>query len=193
MSPNTFGQLGLSITGLGTQYPPYALKPDAIDTLAKRYHADSPSMKKVCAINQFTGIDTRSSIGNPDHPVVNHLGPPSIADLHDVFMNDGVPLAVSAARKAIAEASIDLDEIVSPASGCSQARLLLRTHGLRRLCLFRRECYADHHYRHILSQQHAQTAATQASIISSARGWASTTRSRRSSSTVLDVPAGWLH
>ncbi|ROW08360.1 hypothetical protein VMCG_03050 [Cytospora schulzeri] len=111
MSSNTFGQLGLSITGLGTQYPPYDLKPDAISTLAKRYHADSPSMKKTCAINQFTGIDTRSSIGNPDHPVVNHPDPPSIAELHEVFMSDGVPLAVSAARKAIAEARIDLEEI----------------------------------------------------------------------------------
>lgn len=113
-SPNTFGQLGLSILGVGSQYPPYGLKSDAIDTLAKRYHPESPSMKKVCAINQFTGIDTRSSIGNPDHPVVNHPDPPSIAQLHEVFMNDGVPLAVSAARKAIAEAKIDLDQIVSP-------------------------------------------------------------------------------
>lgn len=111
--PNSFGQLGLSILGVGSQYPPYGLKPDAIDTLAKRYHPESPSMKKVCAINQFTGIDTRSSIGNPDHPVVNHPDPPSIAQLHEVFMNDGVPLAVSAARKAIAEARIDLDQIVS--------------------------------------------------------------------------------
>ncbi|KKY35680.1 putative chalcone and stilbene synthase domain-containing protein [Diaporthe ampelina] len=112
-SRNSFGQLGLSILGVSSQYPPYGLKPDAIDILAKRYHAESPSMKKVCAINQFTGIDTRSSIGNPDHPVVNHPDPPSIAQLHEVFMNDGVPLAVSAARKAIAEASIDLDQIVS--------------------------------------------------------------------------------
>ncbi|KAI3399018.1 hypothetical protein diail_8045 [Diaporthe ilicicola] len=110
-SPNSFGQLGLSILGLGCQYPPYGLKPDAIDTLAKRYHPESPSMKKVCAINQFTGIDTRSSIGNPDHPVVNHPDPPSIAQLHEVFMNDGVPLAVKAAQKAIAEARIDLDQI----------------------------------------------------------------------------------
>lgn len=59
-SPNSFGQLGLSILGLGTQYPPYALKPDAVDTLAKRFHnVDSPSMKKVLSINQYTGIDVR--------------------------------------------------------------------------------------------------------------------------------------
>lgn len=54
---------------------------------------------------------TRSSIGDPDHPIVNNPEPPSIEDLHHVFMSDGVPLAVSAARKAIAEAAIDLDEI----------------------------------------------------------------------------------
>lgn len=113
MSTNTFGQLGLSITGFGTQYPPYGLKPDAINTLAKRYHADTPSMKKTLAINQFTGIETRSSIGNPDHPVVNHPGPPTVADLHEVFISDGVPLAVNAARKAISEAGIDLEDIVS--------------------------------------------------------------------------------
>lgn len=112
-SSTTSGQLGLSILGVGSQYPPYGLKSDAIDTLAKRYYSESPSMKKVCAINQFTGIDIRSSIGNPDHPVVNHPDPPTIAQLHEVFMNDGVPLAVSAARKAIAEARIDLDQIVS--------------------------------------------------------------------------------
>lgn len=61
-SPNSFGQLSLSILGLGTQYPPYSLKSDAVDTLARRYHnADSASMKKVLSINKFTGIDVRSS------------------------------------------------------------------------------------------------------------------------------------
>lgn len=62
-SPNSFGQLGLSILGLGTQYPPYALKPDAVDTLAKRFHnVDSPSMKKVLSINQYTGIDVSRAL-----------------------------------------------------------------------------------------------------------------------------------
>lgn len=57
-SPNNFGQLGLSILGLGTQYPPYNLKPDAVDTLAKRFHnADGDAMRKVLSINRFTGIE----------------------------------------------------------------------------------------------------------------------------------------
>lgn len=68
-------------------------------------------MQKVLSINKFTGIDTRSSIGTSDHPVVNLPDAPSIADLHKVFIFDGVPLAVEASRKAIAEAGIDLSQI----------------------------------------------------------------------------------
>lgn len=68
-------------------------------------------MKKVLSINQYTGIDTRSSVGTPDHPVVNQDKAPSIADLHRVFISDGVPLAVTAARRAIDEAGVDLRNI----------------------------------------------------------------------------------
>lgn len=46
--------------------------------------------------------------------MVNHPDPPSIEELHHVFMNEGVPLAVSAARKAIEEAGIEPQQIVSP-------------------------------------------------------------------------------
>lgn len=68
-------------------------------------------MKKVLSINRYTGIDSRSSIGTPDHPLVNAKDAPSIAELHQIFMSDGVPLAVEAARKAIAEAGIQPSEI----------------------------------------------------------------------------------
>ncbi|KAK0628865.1 thiolase-like protein [Bombardia bombarda] len=115
-APVAFGELGLSILGLGAEYPPHNLKPTAIDTLAKRYYPDSPAMTKVLAINRYTGIDTRSSIGNPDHPAVNKPSAPSIADLHAIFMSDGVPLAVKACRKALSEARLaasDITHIVS--------------------------------------------------------------------------------
>ena len=51
-------------------------------------------MKKVLGINQYTGIESRSSVGNSDHPVVNGDEAPSIKEIHDIFMSDGVPLAV---------------------------------------------------------------------------------------------------
>ncbi|KAJ9131306.1 Thiolase-like protein [Coniochaeta hoffmannii] len=100
-------ELGLSIIGLGTQYPPYGLKPDSVETIAKKFYPDSPSMHKVLAINRFTGIDTRSSIGNPDHPSVNQARAPPIDELHRIFMSDGVPLAVGAAREALLEAGLE--------------------------------------------------------------------------------------
>jgi type III polyketide synthase len=68
-------------------------------------------MKKVLSINRYTGIDHRSSIGTPDHPIVNKPNPPTVADIHDTFKSDGVPLAVSAARKALAEAHVDAGEV----------------------------------------------------------------------------------
>ncbi|KAH6982050.1 thiolase-like protein [Ilyonectria sp. MPI-CAGE-AT-0026] len=110
-APSTFGELGLSIIGLGAQYPPYSLDASSVNTLSKRFYPDTPAMKKVLAINQFTGIESRSSVGTPDHPLVNQKNAPSITEIHRMFLNDGVPLAVQAARKAIAEAKVDLRHI----------------------------------------------------------------------------------
>ncbi|EFX03448.1 a chain crystal structure of a type 3 polyketide synthase pksiiinc from neurospora crassa [Grosmannia clavigera kw1407] len=106
-----FDGLGLSITGIGRQYPPFALGPDSLEAVSKRFYPKSPAMDKVLSINRYTGIDARSSIGQPDHPLVNQEAAPSIAELNKAFFDDGVPLAVSAAQKAITEAHIDLTQI----------------------------------------------------------------------------------
>ncbi|KAI0548710.1 chalcone and stilbene synthase [Xylaria curta] len=111
MATDTFGELGLSIIGLGAQYPPNNLKSDELAKLATKFHPESPAMERVLSINRFTGIETRSSIGTSDHPLVNNAAPPSIADLHATFMSDGVPLAVEAARKALVEARLDASQI----------------------------------------------------------------------------------
>lgn len=70
-----------------------------------------PSMTKVRIINHYTGIDFRSAIGTVDHPLANQEKAPSIAELCKAFLKDGVALAVTAARKAITEAHIDVSEI----------------------------------------------------------------------------------
>jgi fungal type III polyketide synthase len=62
-------------------------------------------------INEYTGIESRSSIGNIDHPIINSPEPPSIADLCDIFLDHGVKLSVAACRKAIAQWGGDLSEI----------------------------------------------------------------------------------
>ncbi|KAI0469133.1 thiolase-like protein [Xylaria cf. heliscus] len=111
MATNMFGELSLSIIGLGAQYPPNNLRSDELAKLAAKFHPESPAMERVLSINRFTGIETRSSIGTSDHPLVNNTAPPTIADLHATFMSDGVPLAVDAARKALAEARLDASQI----------------------------------------------------------------------------------
>lgn len=68
-------------------------------------------MKKLLAINNYTGIDTRSSIGTPDHPLVNMEKPPTIGQLHEAFMEFGLPLAVGASRKALEQAGVHVDEL----------------------------------------------------------------------------------
>jgi fungal type III polyketide synthase len=110
-APSAFGGLDLSIIGLGTQYPPYDLQPSALNTIADKFYPESEAMGKVLKVNTFTGIETRSSVGTPDHPLVNQPKAPSIEDVHKIFISDGVPLAVKAARKAIDEARIDLKSI----------------------------------------------------------------------------------
>ncbi|KAM7223970.1 putative type III polyketide synthase [Rhypophila decipiens] len=110
-APTGFGELGLSVIGLAAQYPPYALPTSALDTLAKRFYPDSPAMKKVLAINQYTGIEQRSSVGNADHPIVNQPNAPTIKEIHEIFMSDGVPLAINAAKKALAEARVEPGQI----------------------------------------------------------------------------------
>ena len=62
-------------------------------------------------INAYTGIDSRSSIGTIDHPIVNQPNPPTIDELCAIFLDHGVALSVAAARKAIAQWGGDLSEI----------------------------------------------------------------------------------
>lgn len=72
---------------------------------------DVRRIKKVLAINEFTGIDTRSAIGNVDHPLANRSEAPSIAELCTAFKKYAVPLAISASRKALSEANISVSDI----------------------------------------------------------------------------------
>ena len=60
-------------------------------------------MMKSLAINRCTGIDSRSAIGDVNHPIVNQSEPPTIRELNDLFMEEGVKLSVSACRQALSD------------------------------------------------------------------------------------------
>lgn len=76
---------------------------------------------------------------NPwDSPFLNQPTVPSVHDISEIFLNEGLKLAVSAARSAIAEAGVPVDEITHVvASTCTNSSnpgydlLLAREIGLR--------------------------------------------------------------
>ncbi|KAA6411745.1 MAG: chalcone synthase [Lasallia pustulata] len=103
--------LSLSIVGLGVEYPPFSLGPEALETIAARYYPDSTALKKVLSINRFTGIESRAAVGTVDHPIANQPNPPTITQLDDFFRKEGVQLSVNACRKAIKEWGGSVDEI----------------------------------------------------------------------------------
>ncbi|OBT57833.1 hypothetical protein VE04_01956 [Pseudogymnoascus sp. 24MN13] len=107
----TFEDLSLAIIGLGVEYPAFQLTSPDLRTIANRHYRDSLAMSKVMAINDYTGIVSRSSIGTIDDPFVNRRKAPAIAELSKIFMKEGVALAVTAAQKALAEARIDVSDI----------------------------------------------------------------------------------
>lgn len=102
---------GLSILGIGVEYPPFQIQPGDLATLARRFYPSTPSLEKVLTINEYTGIDSRSAIGNIDHPIVNQKEPPSISELCDLFLDYGVKLSVAACQKAIEQWGGELSEI----------------------------------------------------------------------------------
>ncbi|MCJ1378984.1 hypothetical protein MMC17_002083 [Xylographa soralifera] len=103
--------LNLSILGLGVAYPDVKNGPEALDILARRHYPETTALNKVLSINKFTGIDTRSTIATVDHPAVNRSEPPSIAELDNIFRQEGVRLSVNACRKAIKEWGGSIEEI----------------------------------------------------------------------------------
>ncbi|PFH57068.1 hypothetical protein XA68_15571 [Ophiocordyceps unilateralis] len=101
----------LSITGVGTEYPEHSVGPDTVENIIKKHYPQSASLDKIISINRFTGIETRSSVVSEHHHLLSSPTAPSISELHQAFMHNGVPLAVRAATKAILESGIDVSQI----------------------------------------------------------------------------------
>ncbi|EKM59432.1 uncharacterized protein PHACADRAFT_249918 [Phanerochaete carnosa HHB-10118-sp] len=106
-----FPDSSLAIVGIGVQYPPYACKPQDLKKLALRHYRRTPALQKILAINENTGIDTRSVSCTIDHPLLNKPEPPTVDELSDFFLSEGVKLAVDASRRAIEEWGGDVSEL----------------------------------------------------------------------------------
>lgn len=103
--------LSLRIMGIGVQYPEHKIHPKDLDTIAQKFYPQTDALKKVLSINRYTGILSRPSIGECLHPLANLPSPPTITDLHSLFITEGVPLSVSACSKAIKESGYKSSQI----------------------------------------------------------------------------------
>ncbi|KAL8848057.1 MAG: hypothetical protein Q9221_006917 [Calogaya cf. arnoldii] len=102
----------LSITGLGTQYPPFKLKSDQLETfLRKFYDVESPGIQKLLQMNRGTMIESRQMIKAIEDPFWCRSVTPSIGELDRCFRSAGVDLAVQACKKAMREARLSPRDI----------------------------------------------------------------------------------
>ncbi|KAI1037861.1 hypothetical protein LB505_001605 [Fusarium chuoi] len=53
-APSTFGELGLSIIGIGAEYPPYSLDYTCLNTLSDKFYPDTPSSSESTDIPELT-------------------------------------------------------------------------------------------------------------------------------------------
>ncbi|KAJ6622722.1 type Iii polyketide Synthase [Mycena sp. CBHHK59/15] len=92
----------LKIAGLAVAYPPNLVPSEDLDKLAYRWHKPSPALDKVLAINREQGLKP---------PFMDQPTPPTIKEITELFLKDGVALAISASHSAIREAGLAFDEI----------------------------------------------------------------------------------
>lgn len=69
------------------------------------------SLEKLLMINENTGIDARSVVCDIEHPLMNMPRAPTIDELSDIFLTEGVKLAAGASRQAIKEWGGDVSQI----------------------------------------------------------------------------------
>ncbi|KAJ6602236.1 thiolase-like protein [Mycena sp. CBHHK59/15] len=105
----------LKITGIGVAYPPDLVPVEELDKTAYALYKPSPafldSLDKLVAINRRSGIKTRSQVIPWNSPFLSQPTIPSIKAICDIFLKEGLALAVSAARSAIQESGVTLEEI----------------------------------------------------------------------------------
>ncbi|KAL8678383.1 MAG: hypothetical protein Q9186_005251 [Xanthomendoza sp. 1 TL-2023] len=102
----------LSITGLGSQYPPFTIKSQQWEAfLRKVYDVESPGIKRLLQLNRNTIIESHPIIKSIEDPFWSRSIAPSSSELDRLFRRAGVDLAVQACKKALREAKLSPNDI----------------------------------------------------------------------------------
>lgn len=133
----------VKITGFGVAYPPTLVPAGDMDQTAYALFNPSPAygwnpwqcftfyadrlfpntrLDKVLAMNRRSGIKTRAMVSPWDSPFHKQPTAPPIGAISELFLNEGVKLAVSAARAAMTEARVSAEGITHlVASTCTNS------------------------------------------------------------------------
>lgn len=103
--------LSAHILGIGTAFPPDLLMPQDLENFATKWCEPSESLSKTLMVNNHTQIDHRPLVQKITDPLLNQPEPPKIRDVNKVFMDKGVELALTAAKKALSDWGGKLEDI----------------------------------------------------------------------------------
>ncbi|EKM59431.1 uncharacterized protein PHACADRAFT_249916 [Phanerochaete carnosa HHB-10118-sp] len=108
----SFPDTGLHIMGIASQYPDHAVGVQEFREFVLKNTPRTPIIEKLLVFNESTGIDTRHTISELIDPIsVNSTEAPTIDQLSEYFLKEGVKIAAAASSKAIEEWGGDVSEI----------------------------------------------------------------------------------
>ncbi|GAB1201015.1 hypothetical protein APSETT444_010399 [Aspergillus pseudonomiae] len=93
----------VSVMGIGVEYPPSKQGPDFAEALAQRHYDLTPALQKSLEINRKSRIEHRYSVLDPDQEYWCQHEVPTISEFDALFKQYGIPLAVNACNRAIAD------------------------------------------------------------------------------------------
>ncbi|KAJ7159391.1 type Iii polyketide Synthase [Mycena crocata] len=101
----------VKITGIGVAYPSSQVYAEDLTAAAYAKYKPSPALEKVLELNRRSGIKSRSQIVTWDSPIFHQPEVSTIREISELFLKEGVALSVSAARQAIQEAGVSVEDI----------------------------------------------------------------------------------
>ncbi|RAL11839.1 thiolase-like protein [Aspergillus homomorphus CBS 101889] len=95
-----------TITGLGTEWPSSLITAEDFRSyILTHYPASAPWVQTLLKVHSRTEIATRALLGFENNPKWHNTHPPTAREVDASFRQHGIPLATTAARKALADSN----------------------------------------------------------------------------------------
>ncbi|PSN70400.1 thiolase-like protein [Corynespora cassiicola Philippines] len=114
MVPEKSASVPIYITGLAQQYPTHTFHQHQFGDMIEKMCPGSsavPGIQRLVAVNQKTGIDTRSFVTDFSNEAKLPSNIPTIDELSRIFRSAGVDLTIKACEAAMSEAAVTAPDI----------------------------------------------------------------------------------